>query len=160
MQSSMTIYLIVYVASGTRISKAIASNLYPLNPWPTYALSPTIPDQNMTNLRCTADHHVIPPLNLRPVESWVIQTIFQPRSPRPLRAGPTNPRCISDQNTLSPIKTRSLPIRQFFKSGKQRGLVGSLVWRGALRVFSYIYHKLSPFQNFLGYLFRRRKEFH
>ena len=26
------------------------------------------------------------------------------RSPRPLRAGPTNPRCILDQHTLSPIK--------------------------------------------------------
>ena len=52
------------------------------------------------------------------------------RLPRSLRAGPTNPLCTSDQHTLSPIKTRSLPIRQYFKSGNQRGLIGSLVWRG------------------------------
>ena len=52
------------------------------------------------------------------------------RSPRPLRAGPTNPRCILDQHTLSPIKARSLPIRPFFQSGTERGLIGSLVWTG------------------------------
>ena len=50
------------------------------------------------------------------------------RSPRPLRAGPTNPRCMLDQDTLSAIKARSLPIRPFFQSGRERGLVGSLVW--------------------------------
>ena len=52
------------------------------------------------------------------------------RTPRPLRAGPTNPRCILDQHTLSPIKARSLPIRPFFQSGRERGLIGSLVWTG------------------------------
>ena len=52
------------------------------------------------------------------------------RSPRPLRAGPTNPRCILDQHTLSPIKARSLPICPFFQSGRERGLIGSLVWTG------------------------------
>ena len=52
------------------------------------------------------------------------------RSPRPLRAGPTNPRCILDQHTLSPTKTRSLPIRPFFQSGRERGLIGSQVWTG------------------------------
>ena len=52
------------------------------------------------------------------------------RSPRPLRAGWTNPRRILDQHTLSPIKARSLPIRPFFKSGRERGLSGSLVWTG------------------------------
>ena len=52
------------------------------------------------------------------------------RSPRPLRAGPTNHRCILDQHTLSPIKARSLPIRPFFQSGRERGLIGSLVWTG------------------------------
>ena len=50
------------------------------------------------------------------------------RSPRLLRAGPTNPLCILDQHTLSPIKARSLPIRQYFQSGRERGLIGSLVW--------------------------------
>ena len=51
-------------------------------------------------------------------------------SPRPLRAGQTNPSCILDQHTLSPIKARSLPIRPFFQSGRERGLIGSLVWTG------------------------------
>ena len=55
-----------------------------------------------------------------------------PRSPRPLRAGLTNPRCILDQHTLSPIKDRSLPIRPFFQSGRERRLIGSLVWTGLL----------------------------
>ena len=49
------------------------------------------------------------------------------RSPRPLIAGPTNPRCILDQHTLSPIKARSLPTRPFFQSGRERGLIRSLV---------------------------------
>ena len=39
------------------------------------------------------------------------------RSPRPLRAGLTNHRCILDQHTFSPIKARSWPIRPFFQSG-------------------------------------------
>ena len=32
----------------------------------------------MTNLRCTADHHAVPPLNIRPVESGIIPDHFQP----------------------------------------------------------------------------------
>ena len=89
-----------------------------------------IADQSMTNLRCTTDHHAVPPLNIRPVESGIIPTIFNrlknlSRSPRPLRAGPTKPLCILDQHTLSPIKARS-----FFQSGRERGLIGSLVWTG------------------------------
>ena len=55
------------------------------------------------------------------------------RSPRPLRAGPTNPRCILDQHTLSPIKARSLPIRPFFQNGRERGLVGVSGVNGPLR---------------------------
>ena len=47
-----------------------------LKPRPSYAVSPTKPDQNMTNLRCTADHHAVPPLNIRPVESGVIPDHF------------------------------------------------------------------------------------
>ena len=43
---------------------------------PTYAVSPTKPDQNMTNLRCTADYHSVPPLNIRPLESGVIPNHF------------------------------------------------------------------------------------
>ena len=30
----------------------------------------------MTNLRCTADHHDVPPLNIRPVESGIIPDHF------------------------------------------------------------------------------------
>ena len=52
------------------------------------------------------------------------------RSPGPLKAGPTNPRCTLDQHTLSPIKIRSLPIRPFFQNGWDRGLIGSLVCTG------------------------------
>ena len=52
------------------------------------------------------------------------------RSPRPLRGGPTNPRRILNQHTLSAIKVRSLPICPFFQSGRERGLIGSLVWTG------------------------------
>ena len=91
-------------------------------------MSPTRPDQKITNLLCTTDHHALPRLNIRPVESRIIPDHFQPdekrilsRSPRPLRAGPTNPRCILDQYTLSPINARSLPIRPFFQSGRERG---------------------------------------
>ena len=40
-----------------------------------YAVSPTKPDQNMTNLRCTADHDAVPPLNI-PVESGIIPDHF------------------------------------------------------------------------------------
>ena len=47
---------------------------YLLNLWPTYVLSTTILDQNMTNLRCTADHL----LNIRPVESGIIPDHFSP----------------------------------------------------------------------------------
>ena len=43
---------------------------------PIYAVSPTEPDQNMTNLRCIADHHAVLPLNIRPVESGIIPDHF------------------------------------------------------------------------------------
>ena len=41
--------------------------LNPLNPWPTYAISPTIPDQIMMNC---------PPLNIQSVEVGVITDHF------------------------------------------------------------------------------------
>ena len=40
------------------------------------AVLPTKPDQNMTNLRCTADRHVVPLLNIRHVESAIIPDHF------------------------------------------------------------------------------------
>ena len=52
---------------------------------------------------------------------------------------PTNPRCILDQHRLSPIKARSLPIRQFFQCGRERQLIGSLVWTG---LYSYQVQKI------------------
>ena len=52
------------------------------------------------------------------------------RSPWPLRAGPTNPPCmfwpiyaLLDQDPL-------IADPSIFKSGRQRGLIGSLVWTG------------------------------
>ena len=85
---------------------ARANNFNLLNPWHTYALSPTIPDQNMTNLRCTADHHAVLRLNLRPGEGGSSPIIFQPvEKILPLTTTfQTHPRCISNQHTLSPIK--------------------------------------------------------
>ena len=115
-----------------------ASNLHPLNPdlLKLYRRPNSI--KNMTNLRCSADHHAVPPLNIRPVESGIIPDHFNrlknlSHSPRPLRADPTNPRCILDQFMLSPFKTRSLPIRQFCQSWRERGFIGSLVWTGLKR---------------------------
>ena len=115
-----------------------ASNFNPLNPdlltlyrrpntikiWPTYAVPPT------TTLRPRSTYDLW--------RAGSSPTIFQPvenlsRSPRPPRAGPINPRCILDQHTLSPIKARSLPIRPFFPSGRERGLIDSLVWTGLKR---------------------------
>ena len=65
------------------------------------------------------------------------------RSPRPLRVGPTNLRCILDQHTLSPINARSLPIRPFFPERERAGLIGSLVWTGLNR--THITYTLSVF---------------
>ena len=101
----------------------------------TYTVSPTKPDQNMTNLHCTADHHVVPPLNIRHVESGIIPDHFQPFEElvsltTTSQSGPDQPRCILDQDTLSLIKARSLPICQFFQSGRKRGLIDCLVWTG------------------------------
>ena len=62
----------------------------------------------MTNLRCTADHHAEPPLNIRPVESGDHPRPFfnrlknLSRSPRPLKSGP-------DQSPLYFWPTYALP---------------------------------------------------
>ena len=99
----------------------------------------------MTNLRCTADLHAVPPLNTRHVESGIIPDHFStgwktyPAHHNLSERAPTNPRCIIDQHTLSPIKARSLPIRPFFQSGRERGLIGSLVWTGLYLVCTRFY---------------------
>ena len=43
-------------------------NFSPTNVRPPYSLSSTIYDQNKTCLCCDADHHAVPPINLRPVD--------------------------------------------------------------------------------------------
>ena len=92
---------------------------------------------NPTNLRCIADKtrpkYDQPTLYPRPSRFIPTQhttcgagsspTIFNrlknlSRPPRPLRAGPTNSRCILDQHILSPIKARYLPIRPFSIAGE------------------------------------------
>ena len=88
----------------------------PIKIWPTYAVPPT------TTLYPRSTYDLW--------RAGSSPTIFNrlknlSRSPRPLRAGPTKPLCILDQHTLSPIKARS-----FFQSGRERGLIGSLVWTG------------------------------
>ena len=97
---------------------------------------------NTTYLRCIADHtrstydqptlyrrspRFTPAQHTTSEERDHHRPFFQPaeslsRSPRHLRAGPTNPRCISDQHTLSPIKARSLPIRPFFQERESTGI--------------------------------------
>ena len=52
--------------------------MWSAQPRPTRTVSPTKPDRNMTNLRCTTDHHAVPPLNIRPVESGIIPDHFEP----------------------------------------------------------------------------------
>ena len=101
----------------------------PIKMWPTYAVPPT------TTLYPRSTYDLL--------RAGSSPTIFNrlknlSRSPRPLRAGPTNPRCILDQHTLSPIKARSLPISPFFQSGRERGLIGSLVWTGLKRAVIFI----------------------
>ena len=104
--------------------------------WPTYAVQPT------TTLYPRSTYDLW--------RAGSSPTIFcnrlknLSRSARPLRAGPTNPRCILDQHTLSPIKARSLPICPFFQSGRERGLVGSLVWTGLNRNAHMVHIKFNP----------------
>ena len=93
----------------------------PIKIWPTYAVPPTTTLYPAQHTNYGERDHPRPFFNR-------LKNLF--RSPRPHRAGPTNLRCILDQHTLSPIKARSLPIRPFFQSGRERGLIGSLVWTG------------------------------
>ena len=97
----------------------------PIKIWPTYAVPVTTTLYPTQHTTCGKRDHPRPFFNRLKNLS---------HSPRPLRAGPTNPRCILDQQTLSPIKARSLPIRPFFQSGRERGLIGSLMWTGLKRM--------------------------
>ena len=87
----------------------------------------------MTNLRFTADHHAVLRLNIRPVESGIIPDHFsngwKTHSARPdlSKRAQLTPLYSFYQHTLSPIKARSLPIRLFFQSGRERDW--STLWR-------------------------------
>ena len=103
----------VLKASNSSNSNPLKPDLFPLyrrpNPskiWPIYAVP-------LTTTLYTRSTYV------NRLKNWS-------RSPRSLRAGPTNPRFILDQHTLSSIKARSLPIRPFFQSGRERGW--SVLW--------------------------------
>ena len=82
----------------------------------------------MTNLRCTADHHAVPPLKIRPVESGIIPDHFSTgwknlsRSPRPLRVGPTNPRCILDQTYALPDQGPLIADLSIFPEREKAGV--------------------------------------
>ena len=67
---------VAYFVFGDASSLVKARNFNPAQPRPTFAVSPTKPDQNITNPRCTADHHAVSPLNIRPVESGIIPDHF------------------------------------------------------------------------------------
>ena len=97
-----------------------------------YAVSPTKPDQDMTNITVPPSTTPYPRSTYDLWRAGSSPSIFHrlkilSRSPRHFRARPTNLRCILDQHTLSPIKVRLLPICPFFQSGRERGLIGSLV---------------------------------
>ena len=93
----------------------------PIKIWPTYAVPPTTtlyPRPTYDLWRAGSS-----PTILQPVENLIPLTTTS-------QSGPDQPPLFLDQHTLSPIKARSLPICPFFQSGRERGLIGSLVWTG------------------------------
>ena len=109
---------------------------------------------NPTYLRCIADQTrskydqptLYPRLTYDLWRAGSSQTILQPvEKIIPLtttsQSGPDQPRCILDQHTLSPIKARSLPIHLFFQSGRERWLIGSLVWTGLKAILQVLIYK-------------------
>ena len=101
--------------------------------WPLLCKSKWFLSATLAYWRCIADQtrskYDQPTLYRRPPRCTPAQhtTCWEPDQPRPFinrlkhwsrspttSQSPTNPRCILDQHTLSPIKARSLPIRQFF----------------------------------------------
>ena len=113
-----------------------ASNFNPLNPdlltlyrlpnpikiWPTYAVLPTKPDQNITNLRCTPAQHTTC------AERGHSQPFFNrlrnvSRSPRPLRVGSTNPCCMLRSPRSRPAHCWSV---HFSRAGESGGW--SVLW--------------------------------
>ena len=117
---------VAYFVFKDSSSPVKASRFYPLNPdlltlyrwphsikiWPTYAVPPTTTQHTTCGER---DHH-------RPFFNRLKNLS---RSPRPLRACPTNPRCILDQHTLSrsgPAHCRSVHFSRAGESGGWSGL--------------------------------------
>ena len=67
---------VAYFVCKDSSSPVKANNFNPLNPDLLTLLLPSKPDQNMTNLRCSADQHAEPPLNIRSFESGIIPDRF------------------------------------------------------------------------------------
>ena len=79
----------------------------------------------MTNLRCTADHHAVPPLNIRAAESGIILDYFSTgwktdpaHHDLSERAPPTPAVFKTNIRSISPIKARALQIRPFYRAGE------------------------------------------
>ena len=83
---------------------------------PTCVVSPTKSDQNKTNLRCTADHHAVPPLNIRPVESGIIPDHFSTG----WKTYPAHHNLSSYIQTRRPTNPRSFPTNFYSLVGYDR----------------------------------------
>ena len=106
---------------------AKASNFNPLKPdlltlyrlpnpikiWPTYAVPPTatLYPRSTYDLWGAGSSPTI----FNQLKNWS-------RSPRPLRAGRTNPHCILDQHTLSPIKGPLIADPSIFPKRERAGV--------------------------------------
>ena len=94
----------------------------PTKIWPTYAVSPTTtlyPRSTYDLWRAGSS-----PTIFQSVEKLIPLTTTS-------QSGPDQPSLyFRPTYTLSPIKARSLPIHPFFQSGKDRGLIASLMWTG------------------------------
>ena len=84
-----------------------ASGFNSLNP--TYTSGRCIADQTRSNLRCTADHHAVPPLNIRPVESGIIPEHFSTAAVEKLIPLTTTSQSGPDQPPLYFRPTYALP---------------------------------------------------
>ena len=142
------LFIFLYAKSGLFCAKA--GKLYPLKPdlltlyrrpnpiiiWPTYAVPPTTtlyPRSTYDLWRAGSSTTIF-----RPVEKLIPLTTTS-------QSGPDQPPLYIYQHTLSPIKARSLPIRPFFQSRRERGLIGSLTnVNGPLCVTSFEEHIFEP----------------
>ena len=126
---------VAYFVFKDSSSPVKASSLNPLNPdlltlyrrpnpikiWPTYAVPPTTTlYPRSTYDLCRAGSS---PTIFQPVEKLIPLTTTS-------QSGPDQPPLYFRLTYALPMKARSLPIRPFFQSWRERGLIGSLVWTG------------------------------